>query len=44
MDPGCWALEDMITQHENEELEKPFAESEIKEAVMSMEKKYSPWT
>jgi len=38
MDPGCWSSSERVTMQENEELEKSFSESEMKEAIFSMEK------
>jgi hypothetical protein len=38
MEPRCWGTDELVTSQENEELEKSFSESEMKEAIFSMEK------
>jgi hypothetical protein len=38
IDQECWEVDEKVNEQENTELEKPFTEVEIKEAVFSMEK------
>lgn len=42
MEPGCWDTSELVTDQENEELEKTFSEAEIKDVVFSMEKNSAP--
>jgi hypothetical protein len=42
MEPGCWDLSEKISEQEKSELEKPFEEKEIKNAIFSMEKNTAP--
>jgi hypothetical protein len=42
MDQECWEVDEKVNEQENAELEKPFTEVEIKEAIFSMEKNTAP--
>lgn len=42
LEPGCWDPSKLVTAQENEELEKYFSESKIKDVVFSMEKNTAP--
>ena len=42
MEPGCWDSREKVNEQDNEELEKPFSELEIKDSVFSMEKNTAP--
>lgn len=42
MDPGCWAPEETVDNHENEQLIRAFSEEEVKAVIMSMEKNTAP--
>jgi hypothetical protein len=42
MEPGCLDPSEMVNTHDNEELEKPFSELEVKESIFSMEINIAP--
>jgi len=42
LDQGSWGQSELVTEQENVELEKPFSEAEIKDAVFSMDRNTSP--
>jgi hypothetical protein len=42
MEPGCWDSREKVNEQDNEELEKPFSELEIKDSAFSMEKNTAP--
>jgi hypothetical protein len=42
MEPRCWDPSEMVNTLDNEGLEKPFSELEVKESVFSMEKNTAP--
>ena len=43
LDPDCWGAHEKISDADNNKLNAPFTENEVKRAIFDMEKKYSAW-
>ena len=43
LDPDCWGAHEKISDADNNKLNAPFTENEVKRAIFDMKKKYSTW-